>query len=88
MYCCVRYWRIATIQQCASVISIIIYECSEPKKNGQPNFTGRFIKANFNAINQNIDERTKTYIDKNRFVLMREEEFEQLGKNHASNDEH
>ncbi len=65
----------------------IIYECGEPKKKNKPNFTGRFVKANIAALNQNIDERTKTFIETNRFILMRKEDFEQLEKDHANNNE-
>ena len=62
----------------------VVYECGEPKKKNQPNFTGRFIKIRFEALNQNIDERTKKFIDENRFILMLEDSFEQLEKDNDS----
>lgn len=58
----------------------IIYEANPQPHKKEPKFTGRFIKARYDALNQNIDEKIRKFIDENRFILMCSEDFEQMEK--------
>ena len=58
----------------------IIYEADPQPHKKEPKFTGRFLKANINCLNDNMPESTKRFIETYRFVCMSSDEFEDLIK--------
>lgn len=63
---------------------IVLYE-ADPKPNGMPEFTGRYVVISFDIISKNYSDYE--FADKNKFLLMTSNDFKKLeGDINASKD--